>query len=165
MRKPNMAKSRKNNLAKTLSFMLFIGLVAIAGCTDDAEPNSISNIPNAGSNIDKKNTNAALFESVSTGSLDNGDALVELAPKGMQNGKFAVELSINTHSVDLTQFDLMQITALEYGEKSVKPIAAPQLSGHHSSGELIFNVGEEIKSFKIIIKGIPAVEERVFEWG
>src|SRR3989338_2835199 len=153
----------KNNSAKIIYFALLIALSAIAACTNNAQPNGINNIQNADSNIDKKDANIAPFESVSTGSLDNGDALVELMPKGIENGKFAVDMSINTHSVDLSQFDLMQTTALEYDGKAIKPISAPELSGHHSSGALIFDVSKELKNFKIIIKGVPAVDERVFE--
>ena len=114
--------------------------------------------------INNKNMVMPAFKTVSTGSADSGDVLMDLTPKGMENGKFAVDISVNTHSVDLSQFDLMQITTLDYEGKAIKPASAPKLSGHHSSGELIFDTGSEIKNFKITIKGIPAVEERVFEW-
>ena len=154
----------KNNPAKIIYFVLLIALAAIVGCTNNAQPNGINNIQNADSNIDKKDANIAPFESVSTGSLDNGDALVELMPRGIENGKFAVDFSINTHSVDLSKFDLMKITLFEYEGKTIKPESAPKLSDHHSSGALIFDVGKELKNFKITIKGIPAVDERVFEW-
>jgi len=152
-----MTKSRKNNLV-IMYFALLILILAV-GCTN--------NNPNADKNTGKKDADiapVAAFKTISTGSLDSGDASVDLTPRGIENGKFAVDISINTHSVDLSQFDLMEITTLEYEGKAIKPVSAPKLSGHHSSGGLIFDTGDEIKNFKITIKGIPAVDERIFEW-
>jgi|SRR3989338_6414745 len=107
----------------------------------------------------------AELRTVSTGSTQTGDVLIELTPKYIGSNKLAVDFSANTHSVDLTPFDLMMITALEHNGNVLKPESAPSLSGHHGSGTLVFDTGKELKTFKITIKGIPAVEERVFEWG
>jgi len=104
------------------------------------------------------------FMAVQSGSTATGDVLIELTPSGFSGGTLRVGIAANTHSVDLSPFDLMKITTLVYGSSSIKPASAPQLSGHHSSGEIVFNAGKELNSFKIIITGIPAVDERVFEW-
>lgn len=104
------------------------------------------------------------YPSITTGSTASGDVSIELAPHEVENDKLEVDIWVNTHSVDLSQSDLKQITSLEYNGKSVAPVSAPSLSGHHVSGTLVFNVDDEIKSFTIKIKGIPKVEERVFEW-
>ena len=153
-----MEKNRKNSSAKIIYFALLI-LMIIAGCTNNAQSADKSTIKK-----DASIAPIAPFKTISTGSLDSGDASVDLTPRGMENGKFAVDFSINTHSVDLSQFDLMQAATLEYDGKAINPESAPTLSGHHTSGTLAFDTGKEIKGFKIIIKGIPAVEERVFEW-
>ncbi len=150
-----MGKRRKNNLEITYFALLL--LILAAGCTNNPADKSTG----------KKDANtvpAATFKTISAGSTDSGDVLVELTPKGTKSEKFEVDVSVNTHSVDLSQFNLMKITLLEYEGKTIRPVSAPKLSGHHSSGELIFDTGKEIKSFKITIKGIPAVDERVFEW-
>jgi len=104
------------------------------------------------------------YESITTGSMSSGDVSVELTPHKMVANQLAVDYSINTHSVDLSQFNLKQITTLGYNGKTIKPSSAPGLSGHHNSGEMIFDVGEKIDSIKITIKGIPAVQLREFEW-
>ncbi|PIN80208.1 hypothetical protein COV11_04450 [Candidatus Woesearchaeota archaeon CG10_big_fil_rev_8_21_14_0_10_30_7] len=109
----------------------------------------------------EKNTG---FRSISTGSTDSGDVEIELTPKEVKNGKFEITLAVNTHSVDLSQFDLEKITSLEFEGKTLNPVSASKLSGHHSSGKLIFEINEELTDFKIKIKGIPKVEERLFEW-
>ncbi len=148
----------KNNsfIGKTTFFSLLALIIFIVGCTSD------NSIPSGENN--NKNVLQPAFKTVSTGGTGSGDVLIELTPKGMEDGKFEVDILLNTHSVDLSQFDLVKITLLEYEGKLIKPVSAPELSGHHGSGTLAFDTGKEIKNFKIIIKGIPAVEERVFEW-
>ena len=114
-----MEKNRKNNSAKIMYFALLLLIIAV-GCTN--------NNPDIDKNTGKKDANIApiaAFKTISTGSLDSGDASVDLTPRGMENGKFAVDFSINTHSVDLSQFDLMQITTLEYDGKTIKTGCLP----------------------------------------
>ena len=104
------------------------------------------------------------LRTVSTGSTQTGDVLIELTLISMPDGKLQFGMAANTHSVDLSQYNLMELTTLEYNGKAIKPISAPQLSGHHTSGNVIFNAGSDLKNFKVVIKGIPNVEERAFEW-
>ena len=112
----------------------------------------------------KDNQNAGSFKTISTGSTEPGDVSVDLTPRGIVNGQFQVDFEINTHSVDLSPYDLEKIMTLEYDSKKINPMNAPKLEGHHSSGVLTFNVAEDLDDFKITIKGIPQVEERIFEW-
>ncbi len=109
-------------------------------------------------------TKVVTFDSISTGSLGSGDALLELTPVTIDKEKLVVNFKVNTHSVRLNEFDLKQITTLEYKGKKLKPVRASRMGGHHSSGTIEFKTGEEIGSFLIRIKGIPRVDERVFEW-
>lgn len=107
---------------------------------------------------------AGTFRSMTTGTTDPGEVSIELTPHEIKNGKLEVDISANTHSVDLSKFNLKQITTLEYNGKSINPIEAPSLDGHHASGTLVFELGDSPKSFSIIIKGIPKEEERIFVW-
>ena len=134
-------------------FFSFIALVLIIeGCNTNA---------NLGNNV---NSELVAYETKSSGSLQTGDVLIEMTPVGIKNGKFEVQIVVNTHSEDLSQFDLMQITTLTYENKNIKPLSAPALNGHHSSGTIIFDTKKEINNFKIIINSIPNMEKRVFEW-
>ena len=110
-----------------------------------------------------KNLNTA-FATVTSGNTETGNVQIDLTPVGYQNGQLNVDIAANTHSVDLGQYDLTKITVLEYSGKKIMPVSAPELQGHHTSGTIIFNVGENINKFKIIISGIPNVQERIFEW-
>ncbi len=109
-------------------------------------------------------TRAVTFNSISTGSLGSGDALLVLTPATIDKERLVLKFEVNTHSVRLNEFDLKQITTLEYKGKKLKPVRAGRMGGHHSSGTIEFKTGEEIGSFIIRIKGIPRVKERVFEW-
>ena len=104
------------------------------------------------------------FKTISSGSTDPGEVSIELTPRKIKDGKLDVDIAINTHSVDLSNFDLKEITTLEYDGKIIKPISAPTLGGHHTTSYLVFQVDNDVDSFTIKIKGIPKVEERVFEW-
>ena len=79
-------------------------------------------------------------------------------------GKVTVKVSVNTHSVDLGQFDLKELTVLRYGSTELKPVQASVLGGHHAEGFLVFQPSGELKSFTIIIKGIPPIDQRKYEW-
>lgn len=103
------------------------------------------------------------FQTVLSGTTDSGDVSIELTPN-FNNDKLEVGIEANTHSVDLSQFDLNQITILEYDDRKVKPISAPKLEGHHTSGVLTFPVDKDIKKFKVIIDGIPRTNQRIFAW-
>ncbi len=146
---------KKSNI---MMFILLFGLIFIVSCTSNAKTqlNEINEI--------KNNVEVSSFKTISSGSTQSGDALIELTPKEIKDGKLNVDFAANTHSVNLGQFDLMQITTLEYDGNVVKPVSAPTLTSHHNSGTLVFDTGKELKSFKIIINGIPDIEERVFEW-
>lgn len=135
--------------------ILLLALLAVTGCARNAqvEPEKVAEIPSP-----------KAFETIYSGSVDAGDATVDLTPVGIIGGKLRVDIGVNTHSVSLEQFDLAEITTLEYSGKSLKPESAPALSGHHTSGTLVFDVNEPVSSFKITIRGIPKADERVFEW-
>lgn len=154
MTRKNRAKGFNYN--RILFFSFIVLALTIAGCNTDTNLDNRAN--------DNVNANPVAYETKSTGSLQNGDVLIEMTPFGIKNGKFEVQIVVNTHSEDLSQFDLMQITTLTYENKNIKPLSAPALNGHHSSGTLVFDTKKEINNFKITINNIPDMEERVFEW-
>lgn len=94
----------------------------------------------------------------------NGIVTIDITPKEYKDNKLYMDISINTHTVDLAQYDLKKLTTLYYLDKTIKLEQAPELKEHHSSGILIFNTEKEIKNFKVVITGIPDISERVFEW-
>ena len=114
--------------------------------------------------VENKNINAA-FATITSGDTETGNAQIDLTPTGFENGQFKFDVKVNTHSVELSQYDLARITTLEYDGKKIYPMSCPKLEGHHSSGIILFNVGQHLSKFKITIVGMPSEEERTFEWG
>lgn len=141
----------------------FIGL-ALAYLFAKSPDKSFTGTSEAMANEDAVQTRNVTFDSRSTGSLGSGDTLVELIPVRVDKDRVVLQFTINTHSVRLNNFDLTEITTLEYGGKELKPVKASRMGDHHSSGTIEFETGEEIGSFIIKIIGIPRVEERVFKW-
>lgn len=104
------------------------------------------------------------FDTITTGSTGSGDALIELTPAVIEKDRLVVEFRINTHSVKLSQYDLREITTLEYDGKVLRPVKAGRIGGHHSSGSIVFDTDGTLNSFTIRIKGIPRNGDRVYVW-
>ena len=104
---------------------------------------------------------SAAPDSIETGTTDTGDVAIALTPASLQPLTF--DLAVNTHSVDLSPFDLKELVSLQYNNNLYKPSSAPSLTGHHSSGTIMFDVSVE-KPFTVVIVGIPKVEERTYTW-
>jgi len=117
-------------------------------------------------NVTKETGTAAQgFNPITSGSTEQGDVSIELTPSKIANNQLTINIAVNTHSVDLPQFNLKEITFLQYEGKTIKPASVPDLQGHHSNGEIVFDIKEKIKDeFTITIKEIPKVENRVFTW-
>lgn len=132
--------------------------------------------PSAGNAVNSVNTNQRILNTVNTdqgtdafdpilsGTTSPGDVAIELKPLEFKDGTLRVSFSANTHSVDLSQFNLAKIVTLEYNNKEIVPTSAPQLGGHHVSGVLVFPIEEDISDFTITIKDIPKKEARTFSW-
>ena len=101
---------------------------------------------------------------IAVGSLEPGDAVIELEPEKFEDGKLVVKYFVNTHSVSLGDYDLSASTSLKVGEEIIQAAEADDLGGHHPKGRLIFLLDALPDAFTIVITGIPAVEERVYEW-
>ena len=78
-----------------------------------------------------------------------GEVTIDLTPVKFENGWLYLDIEVNTHTTDLDKFDLTQIAFLEFDGKQIKPLSVSRLSGHHTSGEIVFDLGQEITNFKI----------------
>ncbi len=97
---------------------------------------------------------------------------VQKAPEG----KITFELRMNTHSVDLDQYDMAQLASLQddQGRKvQALTLASPTGGGHHRSGILLFPqsdaagnplVREETKYLRVIIREVAQKPRWVFQW-
>ncbi len=147
-------KTKKESNLQLYVLLVFVAILAIA---------SLYNFFSISNAIQTTNTKASGFKTISSGDTSEGNVAIDLTPR-FSNNKLIVDIAANTHSVDLSQFDLLKIMALEYNGKTISPTSAPKLSGHHASGEIVFDVKEKLTSFKIMITGIPLQNKRIYNW-
>ncbi|GAB4387650.1 MAG: hypothetical protein Kow0025_02440 [Thermodesulfovibrionales bacterium] len=107
---------------------------------------------------------AAGYETQSSGSMSDGDVVLELAPRGVEDGRLVVDFAMNTHSVRLSDFDLAKLSTLHLAGRDVKPSRVTPPAGHHAYGQMVFDTGEAVGDFTITVEGIPLEEKRVYAW-
>ena len=93
-----------------------------------------------------------------------------LNPKYLELKLTSFYLRLDTHSGDLYQYDLLNLTVLEVGGKRYSPVAWKEEDrswGHHRMGimefpeEAIKDI-KHFKTFRLVISGIEGT--RVLEW-
>ena len=104
------------------------------------------------------------MSAISTGGLGSDDMTMEITPVRYSDGRLEVKYYANTHSVSLGQYDLMELCTLEVDGKIYKPVKADRMSGHHAGGRIVFEVPERPDQFRIVIRDIPQVKERSYDW-
>jgi Spy/CpxP family protein refolding chaperone len=96
--------------------------------------------------------------------------------KARADGKLAVQVKLETHTVDLDPYDLETLAFLrdtQGREVQAVGLESPSGSGHHREGILIFPsldasgkplLGPEVKSLALLLRDIGGVQERSFRW-
>lgn len=149
-------------------FIIF--LITLSGCIfassksekDISKPISVkeNTVNSPKNNIDSTPKENSIFEQ----RISSGSVTVELEPTKFENGKLYISAGINTHTVDLDQYDLKKMTTLTYKGKTVYPESIPDLSGHHNSGIFIFQLDKQPEEFVIKITGLSDIQDREFRW-
>ncbi len=112
-------------------------------------------------------TGRITFESMhrsSTGNMNDGGVKMGMEPYSFEDGTFRVKFFANTHTINLGTYDMMERTHLEYGDREYIPVSVDRMRGHHAGGEIVFNLPEAPDHFRIIVRGLPNVQERIFDW-
>ena len=157
-----------SRLTKRLLLVVFVlGVAAVVvACSSAAVPakgDIVSPSPPATSNIAPAN---GLVQS-STG----GAVTIDVKLAKAENGYLVLDVTMNTHSVNLDPYDLGELAVLrDYEGKEYGPISwrsAP--GGHHRKGTLTFALPESLsqgktKYFDLILRDIAGVKERVLKW-
>jgi hypothetical protein len=115
----------------------------------------------------KSTTGTYTFNSMhraSTGTMADGGVKMEMEPYSFEAGTLRVKFYANTHSVNLGDYEMMGRTHLEYGDMEYIPVSIDRMRGHHAGGEIEFNLPEAPDHFRIVVRGLPDLEERIFEW-
>lgn len=92
-----------------------------------------------------------------------GEVTLDVRPQ-WRDGVLVVEISANTHSVDLTAVNLRDQVRLIVDETEVIPVEAGSLSGHHARATVQFRLEKRPERFAIRIRDVPDVPLRVLHW-
>jgi hypothetical protein len=96
--------------------------------------------------------------------------------KPRADGKLAVQLKLETHTVDLDSYRLETLAFLRDPQGREIPavgLESPSGSGHHREGILIFPsldasgkslLSPEATTFTLLLQGIAGIQERSFRW-
>ncbi len=100
-----------------------------------------------------------------------GSVTIDVEWTKAENGFLIFDVTMNTHSLDLDQYDLGELAVLrdDMGNEyhPVSWDSAP--GGHHRNGILTFSLPDsvsqgEAKYVEMIIQDVAGIEERVLKW-
>jgi hypothetical protein len=92
-----------------------------------------------------------------------GEVALDVQPRWAE-GKLVLDLSANTHSVDLSGLDLMALIRLEVGEATIEPGEAGALEGHHARASVTFVLEAAPTQFSVVIRDVPDIPVRTLTW-
>lgn len=149
---------------KKRSFILVISIltmaILIAGCSSSPVSPEKGNTPPTGGSVN------GLIQSSTEGAVT-----IEVEWLANNRDTLVFDIAMNTHSVNLDQYDLKELTFLR-DEKGAeyRPLSwnsAP--GGHHRTGRLTFALPTSLsqgkaKYFELHIGDVAGVKERVLKW-
>ncbi len=95
---------------------------------------------------------------------NDGPVVFQLTPRGVEDGRFHIDLRVDTHSGDLADLDLQAATVLRAGSSAFRPLEPVPLRGHHARGTLVFALNAQPQAFEVVISGPGRLGELVFRW-
>jgi len=146
--------------------ILFISFFGVKNLSKNKPIQNFGAISNSATNS-KPTASVEQKISLLTKSNEEGGLAIDATPIDFSFGKqVKFEIAFTTHQGDLN-FDLTQQAVLvdNFGNNYLPLEWQGGQGGHHLSGTLIFPQPKDgIKQFKLIIKDVYNISERVFEW-
>ncbi len=149
-----------------LAISILMVAVMLAGCSSRFVPDGKEEVysPSSSSSFDGP-TNGLV--QTNTG----GSVTIDVEWIKVEDGLLIFNVAMNTHSVDLDQYDLGELTTLRDDADNeyhlVSWDSAP--GGHHRRGTLTFTLPDslsqgETKYLEIVIRDVADINERVLKW-
>lgn len=163
----------KSVRAISLIIMVLIAVLILAGCSRGFTSVAGGTNPT---------TTAVTGTSPSTGStkgptngrVQSNDAnAVKIDVKWAEAGagSLVLDVSMNTHSVDLDQYDLKKLVVIrdDSGTEYRPTTWSAPSGGHHREGMLTFSLPDsvtrgETRYIEMVIKDVAGIKERVLKW-
>lgn len=97
--------------------------------------------------------------------ISEGEVTLEVRPR-RSGGALVLQISANTHSMDLSTLDLADAVRLVVEGRDHAPTAATSLGGHHAVARVTFSsIPSPPPAFDVRIQGVPDVPQRTLSWG
>ncbi len=154
--------------SSVFAISILVAAVLVAGCSSRFEPQQKEGTftPSPSSGSTSHEPISGLVQSNAGGSVTID---VEWVKAG--DGSLIFHVAMNTHSVDLDQYDLGELAMLRDDTgNEYHPVSwdsAP--GGHHRQGTLTFPIPDSLsqgkaKYVEIMIRDVAGIEERVLKW-
>ena len=144
--------------------VLVMGAILVTGCTSGSVPQG-NDVPEISTSLESNSPTNSLVQN------NNGGAVtVDVKWLGEQRDNLLLEVSMNTHSVNLDTYDLRELAQLrdDNGKEYLPASWDSQSGGHHRRGILTFQIpdspGAGPKYLELIIRDVAGIKERVFRW-
>ncbi len=142
--------------------IIFLAIALISGCS--------SGFPlQADNSVGSDKGTSSLTSANMLKSNSEGEVKIDVRYLGYKDNLLSFKVVMDTHSVNLDQYDLDQLSQLadDKGNKYSTISWDSEPGGHHRSGFLIFSppdLLEEPGTLILIINNVAEVKERVFIW-
>ena len=152
---------QKLSLKWVLALAVMVLALVLGACASSASPS-----PTSPSGPGSQAPTNGLVQSSSGGSVT-----IDVKWLGAQDGSLAFQVTMDTHSVDLDQYDLGKLAVLrdDTGKEYAPAAWLSPPGGHHREGTLKFPVPESLtqgkaRSIQLVIRDVAGVGERVLQW-
>lgn len=100
---------------------------------------------------------------------EEGEVTIEVKYLGFKENSISFEIVMDTHSIDLDQYDLGKLSLLKDNKGNEYRYVSwdSEVGGHHRSGNLTFSpvaLADKINKIELTIQNVAGIRERVFEW-
>ncbi len=152
--------------SSALAISIIMTAVIVAGCSSRFVPQQEEGAyPASSSSFSNRPTNGLVQSNT------GGSVTIDVEWIKAEDNSLVFKVTMNTHSVDLDQYDLEELAVLRDDTgNEYHPVfwnSAP--GGHHRRGTLTFPIPDSLSQWKtnyieIMIRDVANIEERVLKW-
>lgn len=151
-----------------LTILIIMVVVLIAGCSSRFEPQRAE-----GASLVSPSPGSSSHEPANGLVQSNSGGQVTIEVKWIREGDGLIvfDVAMNTHEVDLDQYDLGKLAVLRDDEgEEYSPVSwEADPGGHHRQGSLSFPLPDslsqgKVKYVEMIIRDVAGIDERVLRW-
>lgn len=168
-----MIKKRSYFWKLPVIITFLLTFMVITGCSsaspDLAKINSSTDTAEADSSTDLEKIASSFQDNNMLRSNTDGVVSINVEYLGYKDNLLSFNIAMDTHSVDLDQYDLTQLSVLMDDKGNSYPPFSwdAEPGGHHRTGILTFSQsGSQDKPdiLKLIISNVAEIQERTFTW-